>query len=371
MQLIDRDISFLEVQIVTIRHARIIAHPLAYFRQALPGDGEKRAKRVAHDMRRDPRKVLLKLPTHEFQVEIEGANEIVAVAALPALDLRSDAPRPIHLVAIQEGDKDICQRYRARFAVLWPKSLCLLHSEGTASNRKPGRTGLDNLVTTQSGLKSGVHDKANHAALVFRHDFARHLLPASQQGISKLRLAIFGFRPVIPSSHADASRRIRGDDASFLLKPREKRAQTHHVALSGGLGYAAAFLPVESLQIRCLDRRDWRSRSDPAGKPPQGESFILSRKPAEFVPGKLKRDKRFDFSLQRAADCEIGTVCQFECHAYRVTFLPSFESNRLANPSSHSGEVPPAPFLIEPLYRYHVFMGSKSGSKTSNEHGAI
>ncbi|HET7237585.1 MAG TPA: hypothetical protein VFI76_01065, partial [Terrimicrobiaceae bacterium] len=98
-----------------------------------------------------------------------------------------------------------------------------------------------------------------------------------------------------------------------------------------------------------------RSRSDPAGKPPQGESFILSRKPAEFVPGKLKRDKRFDFSLQRAANRKIGTVCQFKCHAYRVAFFPSFESNRLANPSSHSGEVPPAPFLIEPLYRDHFF----------------
>ena len=56
MQLIHSYISFLEVQIVTIRHGRVIAHPLADFRQAFSGDGEKRAKGMAHDMRRDPGK---------------------------------------------------------------------------------------------------------------------------------------------------------------------------------------------------------------------------------------------------------------------------------------------------------------------------
>ena len=71
MQLINSNIAFLEVQVVTIRHARIIAHPLTDFRQALSGDGEKRAKRMAHDMRRDPRKILPELATHEFQIEIE------------------------------------------------------------------------------------------------------------------------------------------------------------------------------------------------------------------------------------------------------------------------------------------------------------
>jgi hypothetical protein len=116
MQLIYNHIPFLEVQVVTIRHARIIAHPLADFRQALPGDGKKRAKRMAHDMRRDPRKILRELPAHEFQIEIERADEIVAVSTLPALDFRRNAPRPVHRVSLQERDKDICQWNRSRFA---------------------------------------------------------------------------------------------------------------------------------------------------------------------------------------------------------------------------------------------------------------
>ena len=33
MQLVDRRIPFLEVQVVTIRDARIVAHPLADFRR--------------------------------------------------------------------------------------------------------------------------------------------------------------------------------------------------------------------------------------------------------------------------------------------------------------------------------------------------
>ena len=67
MQLIDSCVSFLEVKVVTIRYARIIAHPLTDFRQALSGNCEKGAKRMAHDVRRDPRKILLKFLAHKFQ----------------------------------------------------------------------------------------------------------------------------------------------------------------------------------------------------------------------------------------------------------------------------------------------------------------
>jgi hypothetical protein len=149
MQLIDSHIPFLEVQVVTIRHAWIIAHPLADFRQALSGDGEKRAKRMAHDMRRDPRKILPEFSTHEFQIEIERANEIVAVSTLPAFDFRRDAPRSVHKVFFQERDKDIRQWNRSCFTVLRSKGFCLLHPERTTSDRKPRWTRLDNFVTTQ------------------------------------------------------------------------------------------------------------------------------------------------------------------------------------------------------------------------------
>ena len=250
MQLIDSHIPFLEVQIVTIRHARIIAHPLADFRQAFSGDREKRAKRMAHDMRRDPGKILPKFPAHEFQIEIERADEIVAIPTLSALDFRRNAPRSVHRVSFQKCDKDIRQWNRSRFTVLRSKGFRLLHPERTASDRKPGGTGLDDFVSAQPSFKSGVHDKAHHACLVLRHDFGWNLLPTRQQSISKFRLAIFGFRPVIPPSHADASRWIRGNYGSFLLEPAEKGAQAHHVTLSGGFGHTAAFLPVESLQIR-------------------------------------------------------------------------------------------------------------------------
>ena len=355
MQLINSDISFLEVQVVTIRHARIIAHPLADFRQALSGDRKKRAKRMAHDMRRDPRKILPELSTDEFQIEIERANEIVAVSTLPALDFRRDAPRSVQKVFFQERDKDIRQWNRSRFAVLRSKGFRLLHPERTPSDRKPRWTRLDNFVTAQPCFKSCVHDKPDHASLVSRHDLGWQLLPACQQGISKFRLAILGFRPVIPPSHADASCRICGNHGSFLLKPGEKRAQAHHVALSGGFGHTAAFLPIESLQVRRLDRRNRCSRSEPARKPFQRKSLVFGRKPTEFIPGKFERNEGLDFSFQRAPNCEIGTIRQFKCHAYRVTFLPSFERDRLPNTSAHPGKIPPAPFLIEPLYRYHLW----------------
>ena len=208
MQLIDSRISFLEVQIVTIRYARIIAHPLADFRQTLSRNSEKGTKSMAHDMRRDPRKILLKFSAHEFQIEIERADKIVAVATLSAFDFRRDAPRSSHRIALQKRDKEICQRNRSCFTVLRSKGFRLLHSEGAASDRKPGRTGLDDLVSPQSCLKSGVHDKPDHSGLIFRHDFGWYLLPAFKQRISKFRLAILGFRPVIPPSHADVSRRV-------------------------------------------------------------------------------------------------------------------------------------------------------------------
>ena len=114
------------------------------------------------------------------------------------------------------------------------------------------RMGLHHFVPTQPCFESSVHDKAHHPGLVFRHNFGRHLLPACQQSITKLRLAIFRFRPVIPPSHTDAGRRIRGNYGPFLLEPGKKRPQAHHVALSGGFGHTATFLPVESLQIHCL-----------------------------------------------------------------------------------------------------------------------
>ena len=365
MQLIDSHISFLEVQVVTIRHARIIAHPLTDFRQALSGDGEKRAKRMAHDMRRDPRKILPKLPTHEFQIEIERANEIVAVSTLPALDFRRNAPRSVHRVFFQERDKDIRQWNRSRFTVLRSKGFRLLHPERTTSDRKPRWTRLDNFVTAQSRLKSRVHDKPDHASLVFRHNLGWQLLPACQQGISKFRLAILGFRPVIPPSHADASCRIRGNYGSFLLEPGKKRAQAHHVALSGGFGHTAAFLPIESLQVRRLDRRNRCSRSDPARKPFQRKSLVFGRKPTEFIPRKFERDEGLDLSFQRAPNREIGTIRQFKCPAYRVTFLSSFERDRLPNTSAHPGKIPPAPFSDRAPLSLPSFQGSKSGSKSS------
>jgi len=76
MQLVDRRIPFLEVQVVTIRDARIVTHPLADFCQALSSDREKGTERMTHDMRRDPGKVLLKLVPHEFKIEMERADEI-------------------------------------------------------------------------------------------------------------------------------------------------------------------------------------------------------------------------------------------------------------------------------------------------------
>ena len=297
MQLIDSHIPFLEVQVVTIRHAWIIAHPLADFRQALSGDGEKRAKRMAHDMRCDPGKILLKLPAHEFQIELKRSDEIVAVSTLPALDFRRNAPRSVHRVSFQERDKDIRQWNRSRFTILRSKGFRLLHPERTASDRKPRWTRLDNFVAAQPRLESGVHDKAHHACLILRHNFGWHSLPARQESISKFRLAILSFRPVIPPSHADACRRIRGNYGSFLLEPREKRAQAHHVALSGGFSHTAAFLPIESLQVRGLDRRDGCSRSDPASKPLQRKPLVFSRKSTEFISGKLESNKGFDFSL--------------------------------------------------------------------------
>jgi hypothetical protein len=197
---------------------------------------------------------------------------------------------------------------------------------------------------------------------VMRHTFGSLLAIAGESAVTKLSRRVHrGFRsevvlsdallagwqklptklcrrtrwPLFPSRaivHADASRRICGNYGSFLLEPGEKGAQAHHVALSGGFGHTAAFLPVESLQIGRLDRRDRCSRSDPARKPFQREFLVFSRKPTEFIPGKFESDEGFDFSLQRPANCEIGTICQFECHAYRVAFLPSFERDRLAFP---------------------------------------
>ncbi len=158
MQLIDSCVSFLEVKVVTIRYARIIAHPLADFRQALSGDRKKRAKRMAHDMWRDPRKILRELSTHEFQIEIERANEIVAISTLPALDFRRDAPPSVHKVFFQERDKDIRQWNRSGFTVLRSKGFRLLHPKRTASDRKPRWTRLDNFVTAQPCFKSRVHD---------------------------------------------------------------------------------------------------------------------------------------------------------------------------------------------------------------------
>src|SRR6476660_1783789 len=354
MQLIEGDISFLAVQVVTIRHARIVAHPLADFHQAFSRDGEKRAKRMAHYVRCDPRKILPQLSTHEFQIEIEGANEIVAVATFSPLDFRRNAPRSVHWVSFQERNEDICQWNRSRFAVLRSEGFRFLYPERTTSKQKPRGTRLDNFVTAQPCLKSRVHDKRDRASLVFRHDLGRRAPPTCQQSVSKFRLTILGFRPVIPSPHADASRRICGNYRSFLLEPRKKRAQAHHVSLSRGFGYTAAFLAVESLQVRRLDRRNSRSRSDPACEPFQRELLVFGRKSTEFVPGKFERDERFDFSLERATNREIGTVRQFKCPAYRVAFVPSFKRDRLRDTSAHSGKIPPAPFLIESLYCYHA-----------------
>jgi hypothetical protein len=112
MQLIDSCVSFLEVKVVTIRYARIIAHPLTDFRQALSGNCEKGAERMAHHMRRDPRKILLKFFSDALQIEIERADEIVAVATLTALDFRCDTPRSVHRVAFQESNKGV---WLARF----------------------------------------------------------------------------------------------------------------------------------------------------------------------------------------------------------------------------------------------------------------
>ena len=306
-------------------------------------------------MRRDPREILPELSTHEFEIEIERANEIVAVSTLPALDFRRDAPCSVHRVFFQERDKDVRQWNRSCFTVLGSKGFRLLRPERTTSDRKPRWARLDNFVAAQPCLKSRVHDKPDHASLVFRHDLGWQLLPACQQGISKFRLAILGFRPVIPSSHADASRRICGNYGSFVLKPGEKRAQAHHVTLSGGFGNTAAFLPVESLQVRRLDRRNRCSRPDPARKPFQRKSLVFGRKPTEFIPGEFERDEGLDFSFQRAPNREIGTICQFQRPAYRVTFLPSFERDGLPNTSAHPRKIPPPPFPIEPLYRYHLW----------------
>ena len=158
MQLVDRRIPFLEVQVVTIRDARIVSHPLADFCETLSSDREKRTERMAHDMRRDPRKILLKFFSNELHKEIERADEIVAVATLPALDFRRDAPPSVHKVFFQERDKDIRQWNRSGFTVLRSKGFRLLHPKRTASDRKPRWTRLDNFVTAQPCFKSRVHD---------------------------------------------------------------------------------------------------------------------------------------------------------------------------------------------------------------------
>ena len=353
MQLIDSDIAFLEVQIVTIRHARIIPHPLADFRQAFAGDREKRAKCMAHDMRCNPGKILPQLPAHEFQIAIKGANEIVAIPTLSTLDFRRNAPRSVHRESFQEPDKHVRQWNRSRFAILRSKGFRLLHSERTASYRKPGGTGFDDFVPAQPSFKSGVHNKAHHTCLGLRHDFGWNPLPTRQQRISKFRFAVFGFRPEIPTSHTNATRWIRGNYGSFFLEPAEKGAQAHHVTLSCGFGDTVAFLPVESLQIGSFDRSDRPSRPDPACKPFQCKFLVFGREPTELIAGKFESDEGLDFPSERAPNCEIRTVRQLKRHPYRFPFISSFKRDRLPNASAHSRKIPPAPFSIKSLYGYH------------------
>ena len=353
MQLVDRRIPFLEVQVVTIRDARIVAHPLADFCETLSSDREKRTERMTHDMRRDPGKVLLKLIPHKFQKDMERADEIVTVATLPALDFWRDAPRSVHRVLFEKCDKNIRQRNRSRFAVLRPKGFRLLHPERPALNQKPRRTRLDNFVSSQPRFKSGVHDKPNHSRLLLRHDPDWNLPPSLQQGVPKLRLTIFGFRAVVPPSHTDVGGRIRGDYLSLVFEPTEERAQTHHVALSGGFRHTIALLAVESLQVPCFDRRDLRP-SHPTGESFQRKTLIFGRKATEFISRQFEGDEGLDLAFHGATKRQIGGICEVESFVDCLILITSFQGDCLSDTTTHTGKVPPPPFLIESFDRYHA-----------------
>jgi hypothetical protein len=198
-----------------------------------------------------------------------------------------------------------------------------------------------------------VHDKPDHACLLFRHDLDWNLPPSLQQGVPKLRLTILGFRAVVPPSHADAGGRIRGDCLSLALQPTEERAQTHQVALSGGLCHALALLAVESLQVRCFDRRD-RCPSHPTGESFQRKTLVFGRKATEFISSQFEGDEGLDLAFQGATKRQIGGICEVESFVDCLILVTSFQGDCLSDTTTHTGKIPPPPFLIESFDRYHA-----------------
>jgi Bacterial regulatory proteins, lacI family len=131
------------------------------------------------------------------------------------------------------------------------------------------------------------------------------------------------------------------------------------------------FLPIESLQIGSFDRRDSRSRPDPARKPSQREFLVFGRKSTELVSSEFKAMKA-SISPSRVppiarsgpfASSSVPTVSR----RFHLEFRARSSSERLRAFEKNTT----SPFFDRVPLWLPSFLGSKSGSKPSIGHGRI
>lgn len=321
--------------VMALHHANTVPQPLANLEDRLAGAGEDRRERVPHDVRRDPRAILL---LHVFG---KRTPEIVSVSPESLTDFRHQG-EVVSLFALQISFQEFLkwssQRNAALLAVFRSKSRGLANVQRAAV--EPVHARLVNLAAAQTGVEAAIKNESQIIRFRVGDQFVFLLFGAESES---------AFRFV--SRQHDFGNRIIDASPLNLDCPSEETAERHHVALRGGLRDARLEAAVKALDMFSVHTARRERNGHTGGELAQRNELhggalarilvhaeFVGNEPINFVPQILvRRDERISGD--------------FRCFTDRFAQIASVEIDPFSDPADLSSEPVRAAFQVEILHR--------------------
>lgn len=216
-----------------LNHSHIVSHPNGDFEYIHASGGEQAGECVTHDVRRNPRHVLLN------HVIGKRSAKIVAVAVFAVLGFgMQHEGRAQTVVIANEGQELSSQWDTALLAIFKVHRRGLRQMEQPSIQIEPFRDRFDNLRAAKPGMESAEQDESKIRPGTIGNQFITQrwfteCLPGS----------------LIDAGEFDSYNRTASDD-SFVHAPFEKAANDHQIAKGAASRETSTAIAVETLYIR-------------------------------------------------------------------------------------------------------------------------
>lgn len=296
-----------------LHHSHIVTHPDRHFENVHAARGANAGEGVPHGVGSYPFNALT------FHVFAKRAAEIVTVTILAVLCLGMQHVGATQSVLAQESGEGRCEGQCALFSILEAHGWSFAQVQQACIQVEPFGNSLDNLATSQPGMKTAVENEAQIFAWTFVNQFL------GQLWIAKV-LPCFPIYPGDP----DPGYWITPDNL-FVHTPAKKASDRNEIAKSTGRGEAGMTISVESLYVRTGNIGGSNLRIEPREEQVERVGLIPRGGAAENIHVPLVRDESLNQSRDLFSGIELREFLDFLSPLDCLRIIGGFEADKCSD----------------------------------------